>query len=482
MNWVTVIWSMAASACLTLALIHFVIWIKDRASPVHLLFALSALSVAGVAAGELRMMLSSSPEVFGSALRWTHVPLFVAVVSIVWFVRLYFRAGRLWLAWLICAVRALTLILNFTFAPNLNYNQITAVRGVPFIGDATVTVAEGQVSSRTRLGELVPLLLFVFVVDASVTVWRRGNPHQRRRALIVGGSIVFFIVAGAGHAALIHAHLLHTPYMVSIAFLVPIVAMAFQLGSDVVESSRAETREAELTHLARVALLGELSASLAHELNQPLTAILSNAQAAQEFLANGAPDLDEVRGILKDIVDEDRRAGEIIRRLRLLFRKGQVQFEAIDLNELVLEVLKLMNSNLVNHGVAVHTELKSSLPRVSGDRVQLQQVLINLIVNASDAMAGEEIPDRQLSVSTRYDGTNGVDLCVADTGCGIRTDPLDQIFEPFHTTKPNGMGLGLAVCRTIISAHAGKLWATNNPDRGACLHVAIPAIPVEAVT
>jgi C4-dicarboxylate-specific signal transduction histidine kinase len=215
---------------------------------------------------------------------------------------------------------------------------------------------------------------------------------------------------------------------------------------------------------------------LAHELNQPLTAILSNAQAAQEFLAQDPTNLDEVRGILQDIVDEDKRAREVIRRLRLLFRKGEVQFEALDLNELVLEVLKLMNSDLVNHGVSVETELAGALPTIRGDRVQLQQVLINLIVNASDAMTNNDINDRQLRASTTLDDGNGVRISLADSGCGIPAGQLEQIFEPFHTTKDKGMGLGLAVCRTIISAHAGKFWATNNPDRGACFHIALPPL------
>jgi two-component system, LuxR family, sensor kinase FixL len=254
---------------------------------------------------------------------------------------------------------------------------------------------------------------------------------------------------------------------------------------DITERRNAERervrQRAELAHLSRVAMLGELSGSLAHELNQPLTAILSNAQAAQAFLAQEATDLDEVRGILKDIVDEDRRAREVIRRLRLLFRKGEIQFEALDLNELVLEVLKLMNSDLVNHGVKVQTDLVDALPRIKGDRVQLQQVLINLIVNASDAMSDNNGFDRTMRVTTQLEDSQAVQMSVSDAGCGIAADQIERIFEPFHTTKAKGMGLGLAVCRTIVSAHAGKLWATNNRPRGACFHATLPSIPAGAL-
>ncbi|HEX4797191.1 MAG TPA: ATP-binding protein [Humisphaera sp.] len=230
----------------------------------------------------------------------------------------------------------------------------------------------------------------------------------------------------------------------------------------------------ELAHLARVAVLGELTGALAHELNQPLTAILSNAQAAQGFLADGRSGIDEMRAILEDIVSEDRRAGEVIRRLRTLFRKGEVQCEAISLNEMAADALKLMNNELVNHHIKVRTEFTATLPPVDGDRVQIQQVLINLILNAADAMADKPIDKRILSVSSQVSSDGDVEVCVSDTGCGIPTDQLERLFEPFFTTKSQGMGLGLTVCRTIITAHSGKLSASNNPVGGACFHVTIP--------
>jgi C4-dicarboxylate-specific signal transduction histidine kinase len=229
-----------------------------------------------------------------------------------------------------------------------------------------------------------------------------------------------------------------------------------------------------MAHLARVSMLGELSGSLAHELNQPLTAILSNAQAAQRFLAQDQADLDNVREILKDIVTEDKRAGEIIRRLRLLLRKGEVQQQPLDANEVVQEVLKLVRSDLVNHGVAAQVELAPGLPAIKADRVQLQQVLLNLVMNACDAMSGCPVGARDLVVRTGPAGGEGVCISIADHGAGIAPDKLDRVFEPFFTTKPQGMGLGLAVCRTIISAHGGKLWVANNPDQGATFHVVLP--------
>ena len=196
-----------------------------------------------------------------------------------------------------------------------------------------------------------------------------------------------------------------------------------------------QQQRSELAHLSRVTMLGELSGSLAHELNQPLTAILSNAQAALRFLAHENADLNEVREILTDIVNEDKRAGEVIRRLRLLLKKGEVQHQPLDVNEVVLEVLKLVRSDLVNQGVTTHTELAPDLPVLHGDRVQLQQVLLNLVMNACDAMATTARDDRQIILRTDVAGDGAVRISVADCGDGIAPDKLEQVFEPFFTIQ-----------------------------------------------
>jgi PAS domain S-box-containing protein len=240
-----------------------------------------------------------------------------------------------------------------------------------------------------------------------------------------------------------------------------------------IEAETAQQRN-ELAHLSRVTMLGELSGSLAHELNQPLTAILSNAQAALRFLAQDPGNIDEVREILEDIAADDKRAGEVIRRLRTLLRKEQVPHGPLDVNEVVLEVLKLMRSDLLNRNVAVSTELAAGLSPVAGDRVQLQQVLLNLVMNGCDAM-DSAAADRLLTLRTAASAGGEVVVSVADRGRGIPSANLERIFEPFVSTKADGMGLGLAVCRTIVTAHDGRLWATNNPDRGATIHFTLPA-------
>ena len=235
----------------------------------------------------------------------------------------------------------------------------------------------------------------------------------------------------------------------------------------------------ELTHLSRIALLGEMSGSLAHELNQPLTAVLSNAQAALRFLDNERPDLDEVHESLVQIVENDKRAGEVIRRLRAMLRKERISHEELQVNDVVHDVMRLINSDLLNRNVSVRLELAPELPAVSGDRVQLQQVLLNLVINACDAM--DHVPKgRALAIVTRPSQDNQVEILVSDAGPGIPADDLERVFAPFVTSKAQGLGLGLAVCRTIIQAHRGVMQALNNPDAGATLRILLPVLPAES--
>lgn len=248
---------------------------------------------------------------------------------------------------------------------------------------------------------------------------------------------------------------------------------------DITKRKQAELEAArqrnEMAHLSRVTTVGELSGSLAHELNRPLGAILSNAQAAQRMLANGGIDVAEFREILDDIVSENKHAAEVIRRLRLWLQKGEVQQHSLRINKVVRDVLKLIRTDLISQNVSVDTELARNLPTVTGDPVQLQQVLVNLMVNACDAMADCDTPERRLRVRTGLEnGCGAVIVSVTDGGSGIQKKEVEQMFEPFFTTKAKGMGLGLSVCRSIITAHHGKLWATNNADRGATFHFTLP--------
>ena len=445
-SWITIVWSMEASACLTLAIVHLVVWFKQPVQRAYLMFSLVAISVAAIAACELLAMRARTTEQFGRVLGGRTSPYSSGLFRSWGLCGSISEAGRPWLAYLVCGLPLLALIINFFSVPNLNYKEITGLRHLTIWGGETISVAEGVRNPWTRLGELSSLLLLIFVADAAVTLWRRGRQPERHRALVVGGSITFFILLAAGHSGLVErrSHPVR-PTMISFAFLAIVATMGYELSSDMLRATqlaggwrraklscarasntwtlppalqswpcgrgtfremrfgartkaarcsasrslgqnqfcplcgfgasrgsrkrsakpwrrrwtasanmRANTasccrtgrcvgspgaverirwrqaakdarrlldisrrkqseleaarQRSELAHLSHESLLGELSGSLAHELNQPLTAILSNAQAAQRFLAQNAADPAELQEILKDIVEDDKRA------------------------------------------------------------------------------------------------------------------------------------------------------------------------------
>jgi two-component system, LuxR family, sensor kinase FixL len=615
MSWITIVWSMNAAACLTLAGIYLLVWCKQRQDWAHLLFSCTAVAAAAIAAFELAMMHAETVGQYEALMRWIHVPVWVLIVSFVSFVRLYLHAGRPWLAWSICGLRTLVLILNFIFTPNLNFRHITSLRQFSWGGEV-ISVPIGVANPWGLLSSVSLLLLLIFFIDATITVWRRGD---RRRALVVGGSMIFGAIL-AWHVPLVIWGIIDIPFFLCFAYSGIVAAMAYELSYDLLRAAQlarqlqareADLRETEermelaasaaelgmwmwdivrneiwitdkgralfgfgasekldfdrfrsvlhpedrqsvlqaventlhtgaeyeaeyrvvlpngqlrwiagrgqvefngdgqparvrgasvditkrkqaeeeaarqrneMAHLSRVSTLGELSGSIAHELSLPLSAILSNAQAAQRVLANG--DAAEVRDILNDIVSEDKRAGEVIRRLRQWLKKDEVQQHSLQINDVVEDVLQLIRSDLVNQKVTVDTELARHLPTVTGDPIQLQQVLVNLVVNACDAMGGCNAPERRLIIRTGTEnGSSAVIVSVTDHGGSIPEEKIEQIFEPFFTTKAKGLGLGLSVCRTIIAAHRGKLWATNNADCGATFHFSLPkGAPVNAAS
>jgi two-component system sensor kinase FixL len=232
----------------------------------------------------------------------------------------------------------------------------------------------------------------------------------------------------------------------------------------------------DLAHVGRVSTVGELTASLAHELNQPLTAILANAQAIRRMLESDKADPAELRAIVGDIVDDDKRASEVISRLRGLLKKGTLERSNVDMSELVGQVARLVAGDAILRNVVTQLELAPDLPPVYGDRVQLQQVVLNLILNGLDAMRDSKAGNRTLVLRTARDGPATVEVTVQDSGAGIEKTDLDHIFAPFYTTKADGLGMGLAIVRSIVEAHAGRVGARNNPEGGATFSFALPAV------
>jgi signal transduction histidine kinase len=241
-----------------------------------------------------------------------------------------------------------------------------------------------------------------------------------------------------------------------------------------------QTAQAALAHVTRVTTLGELTASIAHEVNQPLGSVINNANACLSLLPNGAPQLDEVRAALAEIIEGADRASAVISRVRQLSRKVPCERILLNLRDVITDILALARYEAASRQVTIGTNLTDDLPPVLGDRVQLQQVLINLVVNGMDAMNTIEVSKRVLIISGRREvreGKPGCLLSVQDAGTGFKLDEMDRLFQAFYTTKPQGMGMGLAISRSIIEAHGGRLWAETNQGLGATFLFSLPAAP-----
>jgi two-component system sensor kinase FixL len=252
----------------------------------------------------------------------------------------------------------------------------------------------------------------------------------------------------------------------------------YVLALDVTERNRAQKEskrlQDELLQAGRISTMGELAGALAHEINQPLTAILSNAQAARRYLSALNPDLEEIQEILGDIAKDGARAGDVIHRLRALLKKAKTNLEVVDLNSVFNEVVALLHSDAVLRDVRVATELDPAIPAVEGDRVQLQQVALNLILNAFEAMMEQPRGERQVRIRTCLQDAQ-VLASVADKGKGVDSEDTNKIFQPFFTTKPQGLGMGLSISRSIIQRHQGRIWVENNPEGGATFYFSLPA-------
>ena len=240
-------------------------------------------------------------------------------------------------------------------------------------------------------------------------------------------------------------------------------------------SEALRTAQAELAHVNRVATMGQLTASIAHEVNQPIAAAVTNAQAGLRWLAAQPPDMEEIRQAFRRIVADGKRAAEVIARIRSLIKKAPVREDRLDINEAVFDIMSLTWGEVRKHGATLKTELAEGLPSVTGDRVQLQQVILNLVMNALEAMSGLDAGPRELLIRSEPDAGGGVLISVRDTGPGLGPQSVDQLFEAFYTTKASGLGMGLSICRSIVEAHGGRLCASANEPRGAVFQFTLPA-------
>jgi PAS domain S-box-containing protein len=252
------------------------------------------------------------------------------------------------------------------------------------------------------------------------------------------------------------------------------LVIARDLTEHVLASEALREAQMQLAHANRVTTMGQFTASIAHEVSQPIAAAVTNADAALRWLGGRPPDLQEVRESLEAVIKDGNRASEVIARIRALSKKVPPRHDQLDINEAILEVIELTRSELLRNGVSLRTELAKGLPLIRGDRIQLQQIVLNLVMNAVEAMSDADKGSRDLLISTAEDMSNGVLVAVQDSGPGLSRENLGRLFDPFYTTKPGGMGMGLSICRSIIEAHGGKIWATGNVPQGAAFQFTLP--------
>jgi PAS domain S-box-containing protein len=578
------------------------------------------LGIIGIAVCEVGMMEAEAPEVFARFVRTGHVAFGWTVFSSLALVHFTFGSGRVWLFWAAAGLRLAALVANFTTGSSLHFVEITELTQVPFLGGTASIVAQGVENPWVRIGQFASLVHLLYVSDASLRLWRKGRAEDRRRALLIGGSMSLFFIVGVVYVGMISAGMLQTPVLASFPFFGMVLAISYTMSRDLqrsallareLESSErrlalagsagrlafwewdlkkdriwispdgwavfgitqaadlgfekfmehvheddrarlerivresiagtgtyvaefrvgpsggpvcwlsasgrvekdgagepllfrgvsidvtkrkeAETEAAlqrsELAHLSRVSTLGALSGTLAHELNQPLAAILSNAQVGSRRLTSEPPDLSEMGEILADIVEDTKRAGGIVHGMRAMFAKDAIlDLVPIDVNAVITGSLALLHGEIVARKGTVDFSPGDSLPPVMGSFVELQQVLVNLILNGLDACREEpgaapaprEAPCLRIRVEPSKDG---VVIDVADNGPGITPENRERLFEPFFSTKSDkgGLGLGLSISRGIVERFGGTLEALpSEPGSGAVFRIFLPAAEDES--
>ena len=598
MNGVTIVWTLVAGVSLTLAVIHFPVWLQRRAAWNSAFLTSMALGTAALAFSELSMMMARTPENYGRALRVAHVPVWITMVSMIGFLHVALKPRYRWIGWTVVGLRTLTLALNFSTGSSLNLAAVTELHTFRLLGES-VSVGKGPYNPWAILGNLSTILMGVAAIDAALGAWRAGN---RGTALRVGGAILFFALASVTQSILVFGMGVEMPTTIGLFALAVLLAMTYELSCEVTRVSRLSTElgeteqrmtmaaeaanlglwvrdltrdrvwasprlrellgigpdevvdyarlsravhpddqkamietlamvkdgrapshfrhefrsplpdgrvrwlasqgrvefdtagravrtrgvciditarrlaeaetmrlRQELAHIGRVSVLGQLGSALAHEINQPLGAILRNAEAAELLLQSADPDLEEVRAIVHDILNDDRRAGAVIDRMRALLRRHEITMVPLSVHDFVGDVAALVRTDAIARHVKMEVALAPDIPPVMGDHIHLQQVLLNLLTNAMDAIDEARRGLRHVAVTAVRDGADFVQIAVTDSGTGIPDDRLESIFGSFVTTKPSGMGMGLSIARGLIETHGGRLWAENDSGGGASL-------------
>lgn len=474
MTWLGIISSMITAACVLLGLMQAFLWWHSKNSPTYPLSMIMAFSAAVVAMLEMNLSLSPDLSQHTRLMVWQNLAVAMVLVPMVWSIQAYMPTARRWMAILITLLWVIGVAINFLLPGNLTFSEVVAVkRHVTLWGEEYFTPV-GTINDWKWLVDITVLLIPLYAIDAA---WRARTLKSAQHGWVIAGGVVLFVLVAGTQAILVDAGRYNVPHVVSPAFLFVVIALTWVLARDAVLAGRLsekfELAQRESERLMHAKLLGEVAGALAHELNQPLAAILGNAQAGAKFLERPDPDIDEIREILSDIVRDDKRARDIITNLRNMLRGDQPADQNVKLEVATRQITEFMGTELERHDISVRLTTQGDLPDVCGGHVAIQQVIVNLLLNAVHAIRDSNALRRVIWIRLN-EQNGGAEVVVRDFGPGIDQKIRPRIFDPFVTTKKGNLGMGLAVCRRIIENHGGQLTAENAQGGGASFRFWLP--------